>query len=221
MKNLLLLFLLISNFLVGQTVQSPIFQNEIGLNLFSITQFNFGKDNLDKRSITADLNFFSGIYYKKHFENNALRFSLDYNNKSINNSKGYETPYYFSEVIAASKKNLDMSFGLEHDFGSKKIHPYIFSDLVFGYQNFTGLRSEYGCFGPIGIYKFSEETFSYGVGAGAGIRYSLTDHIDLTAEFSAHAVYSVYQDVLNAGKKYSSLDYRINPLQKVGFAVKF
>jgi hypothetical protein len=222
MKKTFLIFLFLPLFSFAQQEEIPAHQNEIGLNLFSATKIESNRDMLDRRKISTSLSAFSGIYYKRHFGQNAWRASFDYSQIAKMTGEGFtEDPFYSSYHLSARVKNVGIALGYERSFRSGKFQPYVFSDLVFNYQNMTGMRSEYGCFGPIGIFPFSEEIFEYGVSTGAGMRYSINSHIHLSYEFAAQGFVSVFQDLSNIGYKYVDLGYHLNPVNKLGFAVSF
>jgi hypothetical protein len=216
------LFLFLPLFSFAQETQIPVkpaHKNEIGVNLFSLTHLARYHDNVDRYVMDADMNYVPGIYYKRHFGKNALRASFDYTQKFIR--VGNPEIVYGGHYVAAWKKNVSVALGYERSFGNKKLQPYVFSDLVFNYQNMTGERLIFGCFGPYGIFKFSEETFEYGASAGAGLRYSLNPFIHLTYEFSAQGVISVFDDLSSVGGKYRERNYHLNPVNKFGLAVSF
>jgi hypothetical protein len=226
MKKATLLFLFLPLFSFAQEVVipvKPINQNEIGLNLFSITRFESYRGMLDTRQVSACLNAFPGIYYKRHFGQNAWRASFDYTQKSklVGSATGSDSPMYHINYLNAETKNVGIAVGYERSFGHWKLKPYAFSDLVFNYENMSGVRAEHGCWGPIGIFEFSEECFEYGVSAGAGMRYSINSRIHLSYEFAAQGAVSVFQDLSNIGDKYIDLRYHLNPVNKLGFAVSF
>lgn len=223
MKKATLLFLLIPLFSFAQEVEIPVKsvnQNEIGINLFSVTRFERNRGMLDTRKVSASMNPTPGVYYKRHFGKNALRASIDYTQQLIKygdpNSMEYATFY-----MNAKRMNIGINIGYERSFGKGKLQPYLFSDLVFNYEKLAGERSYLGCFGPYGVFKFSEEVFEYGVSAGSGLRYSINSRIHLSYEFAAQGVVSVFQDLSNIGYKYVDLNYHLNPVNKLGFAVSF
>ncbi len=205
----------------AQQTEKPVIKHELGVNLFSIKQFEKLRSYDDLPVSIANVNIFPGLYYKRHSGKNALRASFEYTHKNIRNGTAlimdpYSTQYYFS-----TRNNVAIAAGYERAFGSGKLQPYIFSDFIFNYENLTGSRVNFGCFGPYGIYDFSEEVFEYGMSAGAGLRYSINPVLRLTLEVNAEGFVSVYQDVLNAGEKYRDLGIHINPVNKFGLAVCF
>ncbi|CAN5186616.1 hypothetical protein BH09BAC5_BH09BAC5_17550 [soil metagenome] len=220
MKHFLLAFSMLPLFVFGQN-EAQLNKNEFGINMFSIAGFDMYKDPLDKRISTADFNLLPGIFYRHQFEKNAFRAAIDISQKSVYRSDGTDDPYYYSYLLAGTKQNIGISAGLEHLFGKKKLQSYIFSDVYFNYSHFSGIRSEYGCFGPIGIFHFNEEVFEYGLQGGAGLRYSINEHLHLTCEFSLRGFTSVYQDIQHSSDKYVDFGYHLNPVNKLGISVSF
>jgi hypothetical protein len=219
MKKIFFLFSFFPLFSFAQDVV-PADKNEVGLNLFSVTNFDSYKDPLDKPKYDLNVNAFSGIYYKRYFGKNALRASLDYSQKAFHSEEGALNSTYYSNV-SATKKFVSTGIGYQRSFATGKFQPYFFSDLVFNYINFSGHHSFYGDYTWADDQPFSEETFEYGLAAGAGLRYSITPKIHLTYELSGQGVIGVFQDVMYAGKKFVNVDGHFNPVNKVGFAISF
>jgi hypothetical protein len=221
MKKTLLLLLFLPLFSFAQQTENQPGKNELGLNLFSVTNFFSYKDMTDKRFYKVDVNAFSGIYYRRHFGRYALRASFDYSSKAFNAFSG---PYWHDNYfygVSAQTKNISASVGYQHAFATKKFQPYFFTDLVFNYWNYTGHSTYLSYIGTVVNQKFSEERLEYGLSAGAGLRYSITPKIHLTYEFAAHGVVTVFQDVMYAGEKFVDVEGNFNPVNKVGFAVSF
>jgi hypothetical protein len=221
MKKIFFLLISIPAFSFAQQAETPVHKNELGLNLFSITDFQRYRGVVDKPEVHADFNYFSGIYYKRYYGKNVLRASFNYSQKSIQSGSGFEMPFYYYYSVAAVQKNLDISIGYERIFGTKKLQPYVFGDVVYNYMNYSGQQIYTGCFGPIEVDRFSEEVAQYGISAGAGLRYNISPNIHLSYEFAAQGFVNVFQDVYNAGPKYIDVGYKLNPVNKLGFAVSF
>ncbi|MCX6312126.1 MAG: hypothetical protein NT084_10895 [Bacteroidetes bacterium] len=225
MKFLALICLLISTISLAQTESASVSKengpskNELGLNLFSVTNFERGLSTVDKRQYSADFNLFSGVYYKYHFGKNAWRASFDFNQKSIFTNVAPNISYYYSEN--AKRNFIGLKAGYERKFGNRKLNAFVFSDLIFNYYNLRGVHSYSGCFGWGENVPFNEETFEYGLAGGAGIRYAISKNIALSYEFSAQGFCSVYQDILNSGVKWVEFGYHLNPANKLGFAIAF
>lgn len=225
MKLFAIFCLFISSFSFAQNETGSIpkenipLKNELGLNIFSITNFERGLDAVDKRQYKSEFNYFSGIYYKYHFGKNAFRASFDLQQKSIFINVAPNISYYYSEN--ARQNFIGLKAGYERDFGNGKLKAFLFSDLIFNYKNVFGIHSYSGCFGWGENVPFNEETFEYGLACGAGVRYSISKNIVLSYEFNAQGFCSVYQDILNAGDKWVDFGYHLNPISKLGFAIAF
>lgn len=225
MKTFAISCLFISAFSFAQNetgilpIENPQPKNELGFNIFALT--NFHKEILptDGYKFASDYNLFSGIYYKHHFGKNAFRASFDFNQKSILINENPNISYYYSEN--AQENFVGLKAGYERNFGNKKLKAFVFSDLIFNYYNTKGLHSYSGCFGWGEDVPFNEEIFEYGIASGAGIRYAVSKNIILSYEFSAQGFCSIYQDILNSGDKWVDFGYHLNPASKLGFAVMF
>lgn len=220
MKKAILFFFLLPSISFAQQEERPVKKHELGVNLFSVKRFDRYKNFSDCPVISADLNILTGLYYKNHFGKNAWRASVDYSHRSIQKGWGepLDDPYTTTQYYSAKRTNFSIAAGYEHSFGSRKFQPYLFSDLVFNYQNLTGSRINIGCFGPYGMEDFSEEVFEYGVAAGAGFKYQFIPSLSFSFEMSAEGFVSMYQDVLNAGDKYRNVGFHVNPVNKLGLA---
>ena len=137
MKKVFFLFILLPAFSFSQEIEKKPGKNEIGLNLFSITQFEKNRGMLDKPHITARFNPLSGLYYKRHYGKNAFRASFDYSTHSRvegdkNNPIG--DPFYMPYFYAANIQTVSIAAGYERSFGNGKLRPYVFGDVVFNYE---------------------------------------------------------------------------------------
>lgn len=222
MRKTFLFLALLPLFSFAQDVEikvKPQPSHEVGVNLFSVTNLDTYLDYVDRLVTDADVNYIPGVYYKYHFGKNALRASFDYTQKFIRS--GDPDAGYGGHYVAGWKKDLSIGMGYERSFGNWKLQPYVFGDAVFNYHNMTGERLEWGCFGPNGIFKFSEETLEYGMAVGTGMRYKITPRLNVSYEFAAQGFIAVFDDLYHAGPKYVDRDYRINPVNKLGLSFSF
>ena len=112
---------------------------EIGINLYSITEYAPGGSfwQTDPFHQTLDHQFLSGIAFKRNWEKQALRISIDYTYKF----KEYEEPELLSiqDSYQESRSFLRMEnrVGYEHQFlAFGKFKPYIGVDLITGIEAF-------------------------------------------------------------------------------------
>jgi hypothetical protein len=225
MKKILFAFLFLPAFSFAQESDLPnektfSHTHECGVNLFSITQFRTYMSASDKRRNSAAFNYIPGFYYKYHFGKTAFRAGVDYNHHTVISTSDY-TENGYQYIIAIRKRDLYLTAGYERSFGNGHFKPFVFADAMMHYDNQSGIHTEYGCFGPIGNVPFSEETFEYGIQAGAGLAYSINPFLSLTLEMQEQGFISVYQDVLNSNSKWVDHGFRFNPVSKLGFAVSF
>jgi len=82
-QTIILLFILIlvsvvsaQENIVPDTSKSYELNNEIGINLFNVTNLTNSLNGIVNYNF--DYNFVNGIMYKRHFNNNALRIGFDY-----------------------------------------------------------------------------------------------------------------------------------------------
>jgi hypothetical protein len=173
----------------------------------------------------VDINPVPGVYYKRHFGQNALRASFDYTRHKL--TIGAEpSDVYFEQYFSATRQDLTIGLGYERSFGAGKFQPYVFSDVIFNYEKQEGERVYWGCFGPYGLQPYAEESYETGLSAGAGLRYSITQSIHISYEFAAQGFVSYTKDIANLYPSYSYRFYRdfghhLNPVNKLGVAFSF
>ncbi len=218
MKKVLFLLFFIPTTCFAQEEETLLNKHELGISIFTAKRFENAYSYPHMMSTAIYL--FPGLYYKNHFGKNAWRISLDYMHKTISNgvvlNQSQVRDQYFSKL-----NNLALTAGYERSFGSRKFHPYVFSDLVFNYENNTGKRMNISWFPPFGAVDFSDEFFEFGISLGAGMRYQFTPLLSVTYEINAEGVVSTYQDVLNAGDKQTGVRMHINPVNKFGLGITF
>jgi hypothetical protein len=195
-------------------------QNEFGINLFSVRNLEWSKMQFVPLKFSAEANFATGIYYKRHLGKNAIRFSADYQQLSIIQQTTFDATQHSSSGM---RKTIDLNAGMERTFGSKRLQLFIFSDLVFNFSNYKGIESYSGCFVWCQNCPFHYQTFESGLDIGAGIKYELIKNISISLETSVQGFYSVNKNILypNPYGKSQYFDYRINPISKLGVSLVF
>jgi hypothetical protein len=232
MKKTLLLFSFLPLFSFAQQpvepgdvviLPLPVPKNEIGINLFSATNFQdlYMGDWFER----VDINPPSGVYYKRHFGQNALRASFDYTRHSLKVGE-YPSEIYYDTYFSATRQDLTIGLGYERSFGAGRFQPYVFSDLVFNYEKQEGERVMLGCFGPFGLLPFSQESYQTGIASGAGFRYKLTPALHVSYEFAVQGYVSYTKDLSHLYPGYPAYTYReyghrLNPVNKFGLAFAF
>jgi hypothetical protein len=221
MRNIFLILLLTPIFSFAQTENTVQSKNELGLNLFSFSDFS--ATTYPATKFGSNLNFGNGIYYKFHTNKNVWRSSISFFKQKIviNDGQQFEGYSFHSNGI---KKAGEAKVGYQRDFCSGKLSPFIFSEFSFLYSKYTGHASEMGCFGYYGDRPFDIESFEYGISGGIGLRYEITKNIVVSIESNAKGVLSVNEDMLNHSPyypKYKNFDYRFNPLSRLGVAIAF
>jgi hypothetical protein len=226
MKKALLFFGFLPLFVCGQTpsgeLSLPAPKHEIGINLFSVTRLS----SLPWRPWyeNPDFNFVPGLYYKRHFGQNALRGSFDFSQHRLR--RGDSSPaIYGADYYSTVRRNFTVSLGYERSFGTHKFQPYIFSDLYFMHEKETGERFYWGEFGLNGLRPISMNTSEFGLAGGMGFRYKITPKLSLSYEFAVQGYYSkvkeqsIYHD--NRVDTYYRGGFHVNPVSKLGFAILF
>jgi len=208
-------------------------KHELGMNLFSVINIYPGKSQ--HSSITpgdpfykTGNNIFPGIYYKYHSGKNALRLSLDYFQKA-HSGMGSITfdPYTsFDYSYAGIMTNHDFKIGYQRSFGTRRVIPFIFSDLVFNYNKLTAaqniyLYTQYFPVSSVSLPYYIEQ-YLFGISPGGGVKIRLSKNVVLTYEFSAIFSYSRSHEILRGSKYWATeFDWRVNPIKMLGFGVVF
>jgi hypothetical protein len=224
MKKLVVIGLFISTFSFAQDIIPPVEsitnKHELGLNIFSITDLGRGNFHSSKTTVQAEYNLATGLYYKYHSGKNAWRASFNYYQKAIAVNNYIDDFYYF--ISAGVKKSEQFTAGYQREFGNGKFAPFVFSDLLFRYGNYSGKESYYGDITQCENCPFHREVFEYGIDAGFGFKYEAAKHITLSWETSVQGFYSVSEDLqYPQNGKFRQFDNRLNPLSQLGFAVTF
>jgi hypothetical protein len=210
-------------------------RHELGMNLFSITNVYPGKFPLSNITSSGSYyktgyNVFPGIYYRFYSGKNALRISFDYSQKAYSDMERVTIDEYMSYdySYAGIKINHDLKFGYQRSFGMKRVQPFIFSDLVFNYDKFTGVQNNYWLssgFSPIPVSSSSAfyiEQYLFGIAPGGGVRIKVSKNIVLTYELSAIFSYSRRHETVRDSKSWTSeIEWRFNPIKMFGFGITF
>ncbi|MDQ3109238.1 MAG: hypothetical protein M3R17_05045 [Bacteroidota bacterium] len=206
---------------------APMSKNEFGINLFSVTRIDdfFMHDWVDR----IDFNPPGGVFYKRHFGNNAFRTSFDFTHKSrmigeppvLNYYNGSNGNYYNTK-----RDNVAISVGYERYLGLPcKFQPFVFTDLVMNYEHEYGERVYWGEFNPQGVHPLARETFEFGIAIGGGLRYNLTSKFNLVYEISGQGYLSYTNDLLfnrpGVNRYISSSGFHFNPVNKLGISFSF
>lgn len=210
-------------------------KHEIGMNLFSLTNVYPGK--CPHSNVTSSdpyyktgYNIFPGVYYKYHSGKNVLRLSFDYTQKAYSDMESVKLDAYtsYDYSYAGIKTNHDLKIGYQRNFATKKVVPFIFSDLVVNYDKFTAVQNYYWYrFGfsfpstSVSLPLYIEQ-YLFGVAPGGGLIIKLSKNIVLTYEFSAIFSYSRQHEILMRSKYWTSeFDWRFNPVKMLGFGIAF
>jgi hypothetical protein len=228
--GLFLPFITLSQDVEKTTTTQP--KNELGINLFSVTDwYNALDPKIRKWQASLPIkevlqtNFFSGIYYKRHYGKNTLRTSLEYFQKTrIDFSSFTYAGSDYHTSYAATTKTGEVKIGYERSFGNCKLRPYLFVDAVFGYSILKGKSNYYIDLGQTEIRDEYFETYSGGTAIGGGLSYKVSKNIAFTYEFSiesrvskSHALaYPREQRPTGIGSY-----HKINPVRQLGLSVLF
>ena len=87
-------FLLAQDFKHNSSAKPKTAKNEIGYNLYSITDLQLRINNVIEKERAYSQQAFSGIYFKRHVNQNIFRASFDYYSKIINEEMKMVTEFY-------------------------------------------------------------------------------------------------------------------------------
>ncbi|MBI3519080.1 MAG: hypothetical protein HY062_06950 [Bacteroidetes bacterium] len=193
---------------------------ELGFNLFSLTDLHKGDPYYTSKSYDYSTNLFSGIFVKRHFNKNVVRFSYDYNHRVVNEK--HEAYPWYSKATGDVKLN-EFRLGYEREFSSKKLVPFLSTDLCYNYSKAKGISSAYGDFDSYQDQEYLIERNEYSVCVGSGLKYNLAKNITLVYEFNVQTGYYHSQNLKN--NLYNYFDegqfFRFNPVRQLGISIKF
>ena len=227
MKKVLFFIALFPAIVFGQTAetinQKPATSSlkyELGFNLFSMTDLHKGDPYYTNKNYDYSTNLFSGLFVKRHFNKNVIRFSYDYAHKIVN-EKWASNPWY-SKTTGDVKSN-EFKLGYEREFSSKKLVPFLSADLCYNYSKAKGVSSVYGDFVSYQDQEYLVERNEYSLCIGSGLKFNLAKNIVLIYEFNVQAGYYHSQNLkynpsytIDEGKL-----FRLNPVRQLGISIKF
>ncbi len=227
MKTILFYLSIVPVLVFGQTAeitnvtpQSNLPKYELGFNMFSLTDLHKADPYYSNKNYDYAVNAFSGIYVKRHFNKNVLRFSYDYNHKVINEK--HEAYPWYSKASGDLKAN-EFRLGYEREFTSKKLVPFVSADLCYNYSKAKGISSAYGDFVSYQDQEHLIERNEYSVCLGSGLKFNVTKNITLIYEANVQSGYYHSQNLKN--NPYRSYDegrlFRFNPVRQLGVSIKF
>lgn len=192
---------------------SKAYSREIGFNAYSLTVR--GGDFYSGYKHLIDNYAASGLYFKRYWGQNGLRFAADYLQK-ISNQKDF----FEERDKAISFRSLQLKVGYQRLLGGKRWSPYFFADLAFTQSNQL-LRSIYDG----GIYYnnnlmypsysnyFTRKTAMLSASPGLGLRIRLKQQLRLNLEAGAQFFY-----MRERSSHYTSVGINANPFScSLGF----
>ncbi len=196
---------------------------EFGFNLYSLTDLRrapfYSEDDLNK--YVFDQNYFSGIYFKKHFRKNCLRASFDLYRKTINDYlKSSSNPFFFQNN--GQKVSGNFRLGYEREFSTKKLVPYVSADLVYVYSESKGYTSAYGDFSSHYHLEYRIKQYEFAVSMGTGLKLKLSKNLQLSYELSGQIGRVNSKTVTTDNEiRYGATVLRFNPVRQFGLSILF
>lgn len=162
---------------------------ELGFNLFSLT-LRPGNFNTDYKMV-SDYQAFSGIYFKYHFGQNALRSEINFSKRNLRSN------WPFSPIVEKTT-SLELKAGYQRSFTKGKFSIYAFADAEYYY-----FHPEQYYYHPMpypSLYMYpmpADETRSFMIkgsyfclSPGLGFRWKLGEHFLLGYEAGAQFFYA-------------------------------
>lgn len=194
-------------------------KNEIGINLFSLTNYENSFLSYEK---SIETHFVSGIRYKRYFGQNALRVGFDYYHSNYTDITDIR---YFMEggELPAGKtawegdiSTVTFRIGYERKLNPSKLQPYIAADIVLSYKLDKGEYESIYVGALKDKFSYSSRTTRIGVSPAVGLEYYFCDRFSASMEtnlnimlISFHEPISGYEHSQNIGDQ---LDIIFNPL---------
>lgn len=178
-------------------------EHEIGVNLYSMSNFSSVPRGFSEDKISVKHNFLNGLLYKLHCGKNALRVGVGYNYNNIRIENIGEMYYYkdFGQRHTAS-----FNIGYERKFLLKKIQPFIAADIVYTHSCGQGVQEYYADFSRSPQAEYNMRNNEIGIASIIGIKYRYNDRFSVSAETSFYVAYG------NSSRHYDEyiLDYYNN-----------
>jgi len=102
--------------------------NEFGINLYSIVN---KPNTYFTKYLFFNRNILPGVFYKKHFNRDVFRVSLNYY-KTENDYSEFAV-YKFERKFHTVLNEVEIKVGYERDLNSKKIIPFLASDFCYNH----------------------------------------------------------------------------------------
>lgn len=157
------------------------------------------------------------IQYKIQINSFQLRSSVGYSQQKINNKMGGENSS-FSSLVIGNINSYEGSLGIEKKFGSKKLKPYVASDVFFSLNKGLIDYANNGCFGSEDGTR-NVNTQTYGIRAIGGLSYQFNKSISCHLELSLGIAQERSREISNYGYSYNT--FGINPVQNLGIMYTF
>jgi hypothetical protein len=186
-----------------------VIRREWGMNTYA---FNLRPgDFYSGYKIVQDHYLFNGIYYKRYWGNNSMRYGVGFYQKIINDGTFFHTNS--SRFIRS--RFLQLSVGYQRMFSSRKVSPYFFSDVALqSVKELISGRSNTGTWDYILPYygnSIMRKELGAGVSAGLGIRVRIKKSLVLNIE-SGTLFYYAYGYISDVGRNYKELGANVSVL---------
>jgi len=151
--------------------------HEIGINTFSVLDMDYDQFyywvNPNNRGLS--LHYLTGIMYKYHFGNSAIRASFDY--------------YYLNDLFTefdysseSSYRKMEYKLGYQKTFGVKKITYFLALDLLYSGEYYDS-NVDLGVV-PYKIFTSKIQNHYGGVAPTVGVNYQIIKNLSVSAEMN-------------------------------------
>lgn len=197
---------------------------ELGMQLYTL-----GLTPVDQytnsNSTVFENTLFSGLYFKWFKGRDVLRASFSYIQKAVLSDNPYTSLGYLSQNNGVLRAG-SLTIGYQRLLGSKKLAPYFFVDLHYGYSKQNG-RFDYYMYPMYNELtvpwqdngrEYLVERSQFGLCKGLGLRWNVASRLVLNLETYLEYYYYIQQDIKNSTYKQRGLGLNFNPVQlSVGF----
>jgi hypothetical protein len=196
-------------------------QFEIGINLYGL--FIRPGDYFSHYQKVWDSQVFSGIYVKRYTGKNAIRASVEYSRRNVYFGK---QPLSHNGVGKGQLASLELKLGFQRLLSSKKIAPYVFTDLEYTHFFRVSLLSPNYYLSSLSVPYYYDYNRYYtlagafvSISPGIGMRWTLTKNLLLNIESSAQFFLSREMGVRNH-EPVNSIGLNVKPI-KLSLGFKF
>jgi hypothetical protein len=212
MNKILIFTLITMSAHFSMASDSTLVKHEIGINTFSVLEMDYDQFyywvNPDKRGFSP--HYFTGLMYKFHFGNSAIRASFDY--------------YYLDDLFTefdfqsnSSYRKTEYRLGFQKTYGLKKATYFIALDLLYSGEYYD---SDVDLGVPYQFFTLKVQNHFGGIAPAIGGSYQIAKHFSVSAEMNFRIALQ-YRKSNNDDFQYKGASLIFNPVRLLSINYNF